>query len=503
MGSELYRTEPIFREQVDRCFDILQSRLSLDIRQIVYPDEVGAEETARRLNQTSIALPALFVVEYALAKLWMAWGIQPAAMVGHSSGEYVAACLAGVFSLEEALVLVAVRGQLMQSVSGGSMLAVQLPEEEVRSLLDNELSLAAINGPTSCTVSGPEKAVENFKERLSERNVECRPLHISIASHSSMMDPVLDVFAGEVKRARRNPPRIPFVSNVTGTWITPDEAMAPDYWVRHLRHTVRFSDGVRELLKEPNRVFLEVGPGNTLSSLAKRHLSESDQRIVLSSIRHPHEQDSDVAFILNSLGRLWLAGAEVDYSGFYEKERRHRAHLPTYPFERRRYWVEPSEPPRGYFAVRMGLSRKPESLPHPAEPEVVEEELAPRDSELQSEYVAPQTDLEEMLATVWREVLGFEKVGIDDNFFRLGGDSLLAMQVMSRLCAMFRMELPPKDLFDAPTINKLALYMIAREARPGLVEKTARILKQIEGMTEEDVSQELRAKERLVSSGHE
>jgi len=501
MGAELYGTEPIFREEVDRCCDILQSRLSLDIRQIIYPDEVGAEEAAQRLNQTSIALPALFVVEYALAKLWMTWGIHPTAMIGHSSGEYVAACLAGVFSLEDALALVGVRGRLMQSRQGGNMLAVQLPEQEIRSLISNELSLAAINGPFACTVSGSAKAVEDLKERLSKRNVDCRLLHISIASHSSMMDPILDAFASEVKKTRRNRPQIPFLSNVTGTWITPEEAVAPEYWVRHLRQTVRFSDGVRELLKEPNRVFLEVGPGNTLSSLAKRHLSESGNQVVLSSIHHPNEQESDVGFILNTLGRLWLTGVEVDWSGFYKKEKRHRVRLPAYPFERRRYWVEPVEPPRGYFAVRMGLSRKQENLPRPHGPEILEEELPLPDSELQSEYVAPQTDLEKMLATVWRQVLGFQRIGIDDNFFRLGGDSLLAMQVISRVCVMFRMELPPKCLFDAPTINKLALYMIAREARPGLVEKTARILRQIDGMTEEAVSQELSAKNKVGIKG--
>ena len=501
MGAELYATEPIFREEVDRCCDILQSRLSLDIRQMIYPDVAAAEETIQKLNQTSIALPALFAMEYALAKLWMTWGIHPTAMIGHSSGEYVAACLAGVFSLEDALVLVARRGQLMQSRQGGNMLAVQLPENEIRSLIDSELSLAAINGPSSCTVSGAEKAVEDFKAQLTKRNVDCRLLHISIASHSSMMDPILDAFASEVKKTRRNRPQIPFLSNVTGTWITPEEAMAPDYWVRHLRHTVRFSDGVRELLKEPNRVFLEVGPGNTLSSLVKRHLSESGNQAVLSSIRHPNEQESDVGFILNTLGRLWLTGVEVDWSGFYKKEKRHRVRLPAYPFERRRYWVEPVEAPRGYFAIRMGLSRKQENLPRPAGPEILEEELALPDSELQSEYVAPQTDLEKMLATVWRQILGFERIGIDDNFFRLGGDSLLAMQVISRVCVMFRMELPPKCLFEAPTINKLALYMIAHEARPGLVEKTARILMHIDGMTEEAVSQELSAKNKVGIKG--
>ncbi len=462
MGSELYRTESRFREQVDRCSEILQFHLGLDIRQTLYPQDVSFEEAARRLNQTAITQPALFVVEYALARLWMTWGVHPADMVGHSIGEYVAACLAGVFSLEDALALVAARGRLMQSLPGGSMLTVRLPEKVVRSLIDgNGLSLAAINSPSLCTVSGAGKAVEDFKERLSEKDVDCHLLRTSHAFHSSMMDPVVDAFAAEVQRTRRNPPRIPFVSNVTGTWITPDEAVAPDYWTKHLRHTVRFSDGVRELLKDPNRVFLEVGPGNTLSTLAKQHLNGSEHKVVLSSIRHPHEQESDVAFILNTFGRLWLAGVEVDWFGFHEKERRHRVLLPTYPFERRRYWVEPTEPARGYFAAQAGLTREQKNLPRPAEAEIMQEELAPRDSELQSEYVAPQTKLQEVLATAWQGILGYEEIGIHDNFFDLGGDSLLATQLISRLRGELGMDLPPNSLFEAPTISKLALYIEA------------------------------------------
>jgi len=456
MGSELYRTESRFREQIDRCSEILQSHLSLDIREILYPDNAGAEEAARRLNQTAITQPALFVVEYALARLWMAWGVHPADMVGHSIGEYVAACLAGVFPLEDALALVAARGRLMQSLPGGSMLAVRLPEKDVRSFIDNELSLAAINSPSLCTVSGAGKAVEDLKERLSERNVDCRRLHTSHAFHSSMMDPVMEAFTDEVKRARRNPPRIPFVSNVTGTWITPDEAMAPGYWAKHLRHTVRFSDGVRELLKEPNRVFLEVGPGQTLSTLVKQHLKESENKIVLSSIRHPHEQESDVAFILSTLGRLWLAGVEVDWFGFYEKERRHRLRLPTYPFERQRYWVEPAEPARGYFAAQAGLTRKQESLPRPAEPEIMQEELAPRDSELQSDYAAPRNDVERKVVDIWQRLLGVKHIGIHDNFFDLGGNSLTAAGLFAEIERLFGRRLPLPTLYKAPTVEELA-----------------------------------------------
>ena len=498
MGSELYRTESRFRQQIDRCSEILKTHLGLDIREILYPGDAAGEEAAQRLNQTSITQPALFVVEYALAKLWMAWGVQPADMIGHSIGEYVAACLAGVFSLEDALALVAARGRLMQSLPGGTMLALRLPEKSVRSMIDdNEISLAAINSPSFCTVSGAMEVVEDFKERLSERNVDFRPLHTSHAFHSIMMDPILDAFGEKVRSTKRNPPQIPFLSNLSGTWITPEQAMMPGYWTKHLRHTVRFSHGVQELLKESNRVFLEVGPGNTLSTLVRQHLNGTGSRVVLGSLRHPHEQESDEAFILNSLGRLWLAGVEVNWPGFYEGERRRRVVLPTYPFERRRYWVDPTIPPQGHFARRAGLTRKQENLPLPASPEIAKEELTPRDSGLQSEYVAPQTDLEEMLATVWREFFRIDKIGTNDNFFELGGDSLSATQLISRLRALFRMDLPPDCLFEASTISELALYMIAHEAQPGAVEKTARILKQIEGMTEEGVSQALRAKDKV------
>ena len=459
MGSELYRTEAKFREQVDRCSQILQPHLDLDIRQILYPDAAGAQEAARRLNQTSLTQPALFVVEYALAKLWMAWGVLPADMVGHSIGEYVAACLAGVFSLEDALALVAARGRLMQSLPGGSMLAVRLPEKAVRSLIgDGELSLAAINSPSVCTVSGAGKAVENLRERLSIMNAECRPLYTSHAFHSGMMDPVIGPFEDEVKRARRNPPQIPFLSNVTGTWISAEEAVAPEYWAKHLRQTVRFSDAVQELSQEANRVFLEVGPGNTLSTLVKQHLNGSEYRVVLSSMRHPHEQDDD-ALILQTLGRLWLAGVEVDWLAFHEKERRRRVLLPTYPFERRRHWVDPAEPPRGYFAARAGLTRKQETLPRQAEPEVVREAEAPRDAGLRSEYVAPQTDLEKRLAAVWQELLGVDKIGIHDSFFELGGDSLVATQLISRIRATLGMDVPLRRLFETPTVGGFAEFM--------------------------------------------
>jgi len=342
MALELYQVESVFREQVDLCSELLLPQLGLELRQVFYPNEDQAEVATQQLQQTAITQPALFVIEYALAKLWMHWGVRPQAMIGHSIGEYVAACLAGVFSLSDALALVAARGRLMQKLPGGDMLAVPLPEKEVQPLLDKQLSLAAINGPSLCVVSGSTDAVEQLKGKLSEQGVESCLLHTSHAFHSEMMEPILGQFTEQVKRVKLQPPQIPYISNVTGTWITAAEAKNPNYWAKHLRSSVLFKQGLQKLLKEPERVLLEVGPGQTLSRLARLHPDQCTE-FVLSSLRHPHDQQSDVGFLLNTLGQLWLAGIQIDWSKFYANEKRHRLPLPTYPFERQRYWIEPQK----------------------------------------------------------------------------------------------------------------------------------------------------------------
>jgi acyl transferase domain-containing protein len=342
MSLELYRTESEFHEQIDRCCELLSPHLSLDLRDILYPRDEQVAGASQTLEQTLVAQPALFVVEYALAKLLMSWGVKPAALVGHSIGEYVAACLAGVLSLEDALALVAARGRLMQDLPRGAMLTVSVSEQEIAPLLSERLSLAAVNSPSFCVVSGEMVAVNELQAELLKKDITCSRLHTSHAFHSKMMDPLLVKFAREVERVDLHPPRIPILSSVTGTWTHSTEIATPGYWTRNLRQTVRFSDCVRELMNETDRILLEVGPGTTLGTFARQHLGGSDGRIVLATIRHPKEQTSDVAFILNTLGRLWLANVDIDWSGFYKNESRHRIPLPTYPFERQRYWIEPS-----------------------------------------------------------------------------------------------------------------------------------------------------------------
>jgi acyl transferase domain-containing protein len=507
MGRDLYEAEPVFREHVDRCVEYLQPRLGLDLRKILYPESKDAEAASEQLRQTRFTQPAVFTVDYALAQLWMSWGITPAAMIGHSLGEYVAATLAGVFDLHDALALVAERARLTQELPPGSMLAVHLSEAELRPWLHEDISLAAVNAPQLSVVSGPIEAIARLADTFQAKGVGVQPLQTSHAFHSAMMEPVVPPFVEKVSDVPRRPPRIPFISTLTGTWITADEAVDPDYWGRQIRHGVRFGPGVAELLKTPGRILLEVGPGTTLSTLAKLHLRGEAPWAVVNSLRHAKAVRPDLDCMLSALGNLWVAGFTVDWRRLYIRERRRRVPLPTYPFERQKFWIDAlpqvssrlatpgtdDESAAGYPADILGKVKQGEGTS--AEDSGA---ITPHGSsaysrpDLATEYVAPQNDLQEALATVWRGFLGIEKVGIHDNFLDLGGDSLLATQVLSRLRAAFRMDLPPNSLFEAPTIAELALYMIAHECRPGLVEKTATILRQIEGMTEEEVSQNLR-----------
>lgn len=340
MGRELYETEATFREQVDRCCELLKPHLGLDLRSILYPDTV-TDEITQQLRQTAIAQPAIFVIEYALAQLWLQWGIRPQALIGHSIGEYVAACLAGVFSLEVALLLVSARAQLMQQLPTGAMLAVPLSEQDIQPFLGNDLSLAAINGVAQCVVAGTQEAIETLQHQLSNQGIECRLLHTSHAFHSQMMEAIVEPFIQRVKTIRLQPPQIPYISNVTGTWITATQATDPAYWGKHLRQTVRFADGIQQLWQDPQQILLEVGAGRTLSTFAQHHPAKTTGQTVLTSLRHPQEQRSDVALMVQTLGQLWLNGISADWSGFYAHERRYRLPLPTYPFERQRYWIEP------------------------------------------------------------------------------------------------------------------------------------------------------------------
>ncbi|WP_375770491.1 amino acid adenylation domain-containing protein [Archangium gephyra] len=335
MGEELYRAEPVFRKELDHCASLLQPVLGRDLREVLF--RAGNPEAEAELERTGLAQPAVFAFEYALARLWMSWGIQPAAMIGHSLGEYVAACLAGVFTLEHALSLVCARGKLMQSLPPGAMTAVPLAERELQPWLGPELALAAVNGPASCVVSGPVSEVEALERRLEKAGLGFRRLRTSHAFHSAMMEPILAAYTEEVRRWPRSAPRIRLASNLTGTWLTAEEAADPAYWARHLRQTVRFGAGLDTLSSVPGAVLLEVGPDRTLSALAQAR--SGDARVV-TSLGAPGAGRSEQERLLEALGALWCEGVEVDWSAYHAGEARLRVPLPTYPFERHRFWLE-------------------------------------------------------------------------------------------------------------------------------------------------------------------
>lgn len=335
MGAGLYEAHPVFRDAIDRCAVALEPLLKLDIRK-----QILSDRTDPLINETRFAQPALFTIEYALACLWRSWGVTPKVMLGHSIGEYTAAHLADVMSLEDALSIVAARGRLMQELPSGSMAAVHCSPEELRKWTGENVEIAAINAPELCTVSGPAGAVAELLKRLETKEIESRPLHTSHAFHSAMMEPALEPFAKILKGIELRPPRIPYISNVTGTWITPDQATSPDYYAMHLRRPVQFEAGIRNIVTDPGILLLEVGPGNALASLAKLTADKQKGKHVVSTLSHPQERRPNGESILDAAGRLWAAGVDLQWSNLHPGTVARRVPLPTYPFERKRYWVE-------------------------------------------------------------------------------------------------------------------------------------------------------------------
>jgi acyl transferase domain-containing protein/thioesterase domain-containing protein/D-arabinose 1-dehydrogenase-like Zn-dependent alcohol dehydrogenase/acyl carrier protein len=340
MTRNLYASESVFKNAFDECTTLLTPSLGLNLRDLLYSDN---EQHHATLKQTAYTQPALFAVEYALAKLWMAYGVQPRAMLGHSIGEYVAACLAGVFSLEEALVLVATRGQLIQSLPSGAMLAVPLSEEEIQPWMTTEVSLAAVNGSKRCVVSGTHQAMASLQQALQAQGIESRALQTSHAFHSHLLEPILASFSQKVGQMKLRPPKIPYLSNFTGDWIRSEQATDPQYWVSHLRHTVRFADNVQTLFKHQTDILLEVGPGQTLLAMMRQEPEYSDRAVLVASLprQRDTENQAEITQFLHTLGQLWSQGVDdIHWPAFYADEKRHRLPLPTYPFERQRYWID-------------------------------------------------------------------------------------------------------------------------------------------------------------------
>jgi len=509
MGRGLYESEPEFAKHVDYCSEFLQPLLGVDLRRTIYrnprvrqQNEVRIEERVNfrslvqragqansaalpEIHRTLLAQPALFVIEYALAKLWMSWGIVPESLMGYSIGEYVAACLAGVISLEDSLRMLALRAQSIDRLAPGAMMAIAASEAEIGPMLTPEISVAGINGNSLCVVAGTPEAVDALQDRLlQEGEIVCRRLLAAHAFHSPLMQPVAEELTRIARSIRLSPPQIPYISNVTGKRITDSEATNPAYWARHLTQPVEFAAGLQHLCSPSAPVFLEVGPGQMLTSLAEQYLvgRGTADRVTLASLPHSSDVQPDRAFILNTLGRLWLAGIEPDWNGVHRHESRSRIPLPTYPFECQRYWLTPNKRPKDKQATEPTITR-PVAAPPDREIVSYEQSVAPQNDAggnsrpfLGAEYVAPTNSTEQRIAKIWEELLGIHPIGIHDEFLRLGGNSLLGIRVAAELREAFQIDFPLEALFKSSTVAEIAL----------LVEDA--LLTMIEGMDEGAVS---------------
>jgi thioesterase domain-containing protein/aryl carrier-like protein len=405
-------------------------------------------------------MATIFSTEYALVQVLLSWGLKPAATTGHSLGEYAAACLAGVLGLEDAVALVALRGQLLDKMPDAAMLAVPLSEAALSNRLRSELSIAAINGSENCVVSGPLASVESLRVALAQDGIEARRLPIALASHSAMVDPVADLLGERAAKMTLRLPRIPIVSNVTGSLLSEADARDPGYWGRHLRRTVRFADGLATLLKDPNHVFVEVGPGRTLATLAQIQPLSHAERLVVTTMRHQGSSRTDMETLLRSLGSLWCAGVSIDWDAFTHNERRQRVPLPTYPFERKHHVLK-STSEKEYPPLRLSPSM-PVREHAPASRSPLHEEPASTASAMDRSSTEPPqpgshavNDVESVLAGIWQELLGVESVHADDNFFDCGGDSLIAVQLRANVKSRLNTHVSLHAMIEHPTFAGL------------------------------------------------
>jgi amino acid adenylation domain-containing protein len=458
MGRELYASEPEFRAAFDACAEGLRDELGFDLREVVFGDDADA------LLPTSVMQPAIFSIEYALARMWMGFGLQPAAMLGHSVGEFVAATLAGVFELPDALRLVARRGALMQAQPAGAMLSVRLPVDALLARLPDDLSLAAENSPGACVVAGGFEAIARFQSQLEADNVACRPLRTSHAFHSAMMDTVVAPFRAEVEAVKRAAPRLPIISTVSGEPLDAATATSPDYWARHLREPVRYATALGRVLETPARVVLEVGPRTTLATLARQHpmLAKQHAAAVSTLADAPASEPENVRL---AAGQLWSRGVAIDPALFDRRAARRRVRLPTYPFERQRYWVE------------AAVAAPSNVIPHPAIAatpalETVMSVAQPAPSTAPQAAPSRVPRLLGQLREVFEDTAGFDLADADTgaNFMELGLDSLMLTQVALQLQKSFGVKVSFRQLMgECSSMDRLAAMLDAEmpaEAAP-------------------------------------
>ncbi len=450
MGRAVYESEGAFRREVDECAEVLRPLLGEDLRTMLYPSKDQEAAAQERITQTSVTQPALFVIEHALARLWMSWGIQPAAMIGHSLGEYVAACLAGVFTRDDALRLLARRARMMQDLPAGAMLAVRAPLDDFAAALTPETSIAALNSPKLTVISGEHAAIAKLEARLSALDIGHKRLPTSHAFHSPMMEPIVAGFAAFVRTIPRRAPQQRWISGLTGKPITDAEAVDPAYWSQQMRQPVRFMDGIGRLM-DPSLALLEVGPGQALSSLARQHPARTPEQVALTSLHPAQEPAGDLDYLMTGVGRLWTVGVPLDWSAFHGGAKGRRLSLPAYPFERKQYWLSP------VLATESPASLQSTSPNAPAEvaPEPVPSvQPVSNDATMTETVHGPEKgrlqSIEDKLRTLFSELSGIAASELDPSasFLEAGFDSLFLTQASTAIQKTFGAKIAFRDLLE-------------------------------------------------------
>ena len=445
MGKGLYETEETFKTEVDVCFDIIKARCGKDLTSKLFAADI---EKHQEINNTEFAQPILFIIEYALAKLLMKWGVNPDVMIGHSIGEYVAACLSGVFSLEDALTLVVKRGELMQRMPAGEMLSVSIAKKELKPLMvgHKDISLAAVNSSELLVVSGPADAIESFAAKLNSLGYKNKIIRTSHAFHSYMMDAMLEDFRVELEKVNMSDPQIPFISNLTGEKAMSEAVSNPQYWLDHLRHTVNFSQGIEKLLNDKDVCFVEIGPGNALGTFVRSNRLRRKSHKVINLVRSPKETYHDSIYLLTGMGELWKNGISLNWDSFYEKELRHKRSLPAYSFDKAKYPVAVD----AYEMIATRLNQNHQEFVN-FNPPVQEPKTEIEDHTL--------TTTEKEVLALWQRFFGKPDIEIDDDFFEVGGDSLKALTMIGRIHQALDIEIKLNDFFQHASVAKLSLFI--------------------------------------------
>jgi acyl transferase domain-containing protein len=441
MGRDLYEQEPVFADAVNECVTLLKGTDHQNILDVIYTDD--SPEAADKLKNTFYTQPAIFITSYALARLWISWGIEPAVFTGHSIGEFVAAHFAGIFSLQDSLKLISERAKLISGVAEGDMLSVRMSADDLKHILPHELSIAAINSNKLCVVAGTKDAIAAFEQQLEETGIPGKLLQTSHAFHSAMMDGVVTLFEDVVRSVKINAPVKPIVSTATGKWLSEAEATDPKYWAQHLRSTVRFADAIDTLMKDKGRLFLEVGPGRTLATLTAQQTSENPAATVAGITISDHQS------VMKALGQLWLNGAEIDWKAFYTGQRK-KLRLPGYAFDHKKYWVDPV-----VNNLTGTVSYQPEEIV-PDTPQVITNENIIPNNIMRKDLLANK------LQEIFEDASGIEidKASADLSFPEIGFDSLLLTQIATNLKKTFNVTISFRKLFEEyNSINLLADFL--------------------------------------------